>query len=63
LIANTKYAVLIITVVAAIVTPTPDALTMLMVMAVMTGLYFVGVGVSWVVVRRRERRLAAETQG
>src|SRR5215471_405021 len=63
LIANTKYAVLVITVVAAIVTPTPDALTMLMVMTVMTGLYFVGVGVSWVVVRRRERRLAAETQG
>jgi len=49
--------------VAAIVTPTPDALTMLMVMAVMTGLYFVGVGVSWVVVRRKERRLAAEAQG
>ena len=63
LIANTKYAVLIITVVAAVVTPTPDALTMLMVMAVMTGLYFVGVAVSWVVVRKRERRLAAEAQG
>ena len=63
LIANTKYAVLIITVVAAIVTPTPDAVTMLLVMGVMTGLYFVGVGVSWVVVRNRDRRLAAETQG
>jgi sec-independent protein translocase protein TatC len=63
LINNTKYAVLIITVVAAIVTPTPDALTMMMVMGVMTLLYFIGVGVSWVVVRRRERRLAAETQG
>jgi sec-independent protein translocase protein TatC len=63
LIENTKYAVLVITVVAAIVTPTPDALTMLMVMGVMTLLYFIGVGVSWVVVRKRERRLAAETQG
>src|SRR5262249_18413592 len=61
--ANTKYAVLVITVVAAIVTPTPDALTMLMVMAVMTGVYFIGVGVSWAVVRKRERRLAAEKQG
>lgn len=60
LIDNTKYAVLIITVVAAIVTPTPDAVTMLLVMAVMTGLYFIGVAVSWVVVRRRERRLATE---
>ena len=63
LIKNTKYAVLIITVVAAIVTPTPDALTMMLVMGVMTLLYFIGVGVSWVVVRRRERRLATETQG
>jgi len=63
LIDNTKYAVLIITVAAAIVTPTPNALTMLLVMGVMTGLYFIGVAVSWVVVRKRERRLAAETQG
>jgi Sec-independent protein secretion pathway component TatC len=33
-------------------------------MAPMVGLYFLGVGVSWVVVRRRERRLApaAEAQ-
>jgi Sec-independent protein secretion pathway component TatC len=33
------------------------------VMAVMTALYFVGVGVSWVVVRKRERRDAAEARG
>src|SRR5262249_8599569 len=39
LIQNTKYAVLVITVVAAIVTPTPDAVTMLLVMGVMTALY------------------------
>jgi sec-independent protein translocase protein TatC len=63
LIQNTKYAILVITVVAAIVTPTPDAVTMLLVMAVMTALYFVGVGVSWVVVRKRERREAAEARG
>ena len=62
LIKNTKYAVLVISVVAAIVTPTPDALTMLLVMSVMTALYFVGVGVSWIVVSR-ERRLAAEARG
>jgi sec-independent protein translocase protein TatC len=61
LIQNTKYAVLVITVVAAIVTPTPDAVTMLLVMSVMTLLYFVGVGVSWLVVRRKERRLATES--
>jgi Sec-independent protein secretion pathway component TatC len=31
---------------------------MLVFMAVLVALYLVGVGVSWVVVRRRERRLA-----
>lgn len=62
LVRNTKYAILVITVVAAIVTPTPDALTMLMVMLVMTVLYYLGVGVSWVVVRRRDRREAAEAK-
>jgi sec-independent protein translocase protein TatC len=63
LIRNTKYAILVITVVAAIVTPTPDAVTMLLVMGVMTVLYFIGVAVSWVVVRRKEKRLAAEARG
>ena len=63
LIQNTKYAVLVITVVAAVVTPTPDAVTMLLVMGVMLALYFVGVGVSWVVVARRDKRDAAEAKG
>jgi sec-independent protein translocase protein TatC len=63
LIQNTKYAILVITVVAAIVTPTPDAVTMLLVMGVMVVLYFVGVAVSWAVVRRKEKRLAAEARG
>jgi sec-independent protein translocase protein TatC len=63
LIQNTKYAILVITVVAAIVTPTPDAVTMLLVMGVMTILYFVGVAVSWAVVRRKKKRLAAEARG
>jgi sec-independent protein translocase protein TatC len=63
LIQNTKYAILVITIVAAIVTPTPDAVTMLLVMGVMTVLYFIGVAVSWAVVRRREKRLAAEARG
>ncbi|MDQ1408069.1 MAG: hypothetical protein QOG55_3698, partial [Acidobacteriaceae bacterium] len=44
---------------AAIVTPTPDALTMLVVMAPMVLLYFAGVGVSALVVGKRNRRLAA----
>jgi len=63
LMKNFRYALLIIAILAAVLTPTPDALTMLAFMGVLTALYFVGVGVSWVVVRRRDRRLApaAET--
>jgi sec-independent protein translocase protein TatC len=53
---NIRYAILIIAIVAAIVTPTPDAMTMLIFMAPMVGLYFLGIGVSYMVVRRRERQ-------
>jgi sec-independent protein translocase protein TatC len=58
--ANFRYAVLVISVVAAIITPSPDATTMLIFMAPMIGLYVVGIAVSAVVVNRREKRLAAE---
>ena len=63
LLKNFRYAILIIAVVAAIITPTPDATTMLVFMAPMVALYFVGVGVSAIVARKRERRLAAEAAG
>jgi sec-independent protein translocase protein TatC len=63
LVQNTKYAILAITIVAAIVTPTPDALTMILVMAVMLALYFLGVGVSWVALRKRNRQVATAPQG
>lgn len=63
LVQNTKYAILVITIVAAIVTPTPDALTMLLVMAVMLALYFLGVGVSWLALRNRARHAATAAQG
>jgi len=59
---NFRYAILIIAIVAAIVTPTPDAMTMLIFMAPMVGLYFVGIAVSAVVTRRRDRRLAATVE-
>src|SRR5438309_2345079 len=59
---NFRYAILIIAIVAAIVTPTPDAMTMLIFMAPMVGLYFVGIAVSAVVTRRRERRLATAVE-
>jgi len=63
LVQNTKYAILVITVVAAIVTPTPDALTMILVMAVMLALYFLGVGVSWLALRKRSRQMATAASG
>ena len=53
---NLRYAILIITVVAAIITPTPDATTMLVFMAPMVGLYFLGIGVSYVVFRKKRKR-------
>jgi len=60
---NFRYAVLIITILAAIVTPTPDATTMVIFMAVMLALYFVGMGVSFLVVREKRRRDTAAGEG
>src|SRR6202023_3970714 len=54
---NIRYAILIIAIVAAIITPTPDATTMLIFMAPMIGLYFVGIAVSAVAVRKKNRQL------
>ena len=59
---NSKYAILVISVIAAIVTPTPDAMTMLIFMAPMIALYFLGIVVSAVVTRRRDRRLASPVE-
>jgi sec-independent protein translocase protein TatC len=57
---NSRYAILIISVVAAVVTPSPDAGTMLVFMLPMIGLYFVGIAVSAIAVRKRRMREAAE---
>ena len=58
---NFRYAILLISLAAAVAAP-PDALSMLIFMAPMVGLYFVGIAVSAVVTRRRERRLAAPAE-
>jgi sec-independent protein translocase protein TatC len=50
-------------VIAAIITPTPDALTMLIFMAPMVGLYFLGIGVAALVVRNKAKRAAIVDQG
>ena len=62
MIKNFRYALIIITILAAILTPTPDATTMVVFMLVLVALYFLGVGVSWLVVRKRNRRLSAAAE-
>ena len=59
LVKNFRYAMLLITVAAAIITPTPDATTMLVFMAPMVGLYFLSVLVSYVVARKKRAKEAA----
>lgn len=51
---NFRYAVLIIAILAAIVTPTTDPLTMIIFMAPMIVLYLIGIGVAHVVAGRRD---------
>jgi sec-independent protein translocase protein TatC len=59
LIKNFRYALLVITLLAAVLTPSPDALSMVLFMLVLIALYFVGVGVSWAVVRKKKKRETA----
>lgn len=54
LMANSRYAVLGIVILAAIVTPTPDALNMCLFAVPMLVLYFVGVFAGYLLVLRRE---------
>jgi sec-independent protein translocase protein TatC len=60
LLTNFRYAMLVITILAAIVTPSPDATTMLIFMAPMIVLYFISVLVSYAVLRRKRARALAE---
>jgi sec-independent protein translocase protein TatC len=60
---NFRYAILVITILAAVVTPTPDATTMVIFMGVMTLLYVLGIGVSYLVVRRKRRTQSAAGEG
>jgi sec-independent protein translocase protein TatC len=59
LLKNFRYAMVIITVAAAIITPSPDATTMLIFMAPMILLYFLGVFVSHLVLKRKQADAAA----
>lgn len=49
-----KYAVLLIFVIAAIITPTPDVVTQSLLAFPMIGLYLLSIGIAWVVGRDRD---------
>src|SRR5260370_30015969 len=59
---NVRYAILLSAVLAAVITPTPDAITMLVFMAPMIVLYFLSIGVSPPVARRKRRAEAIPRQ-
>jgi len=54
LLKHSRYAILGITIIAAVVTPTPDAFNMTLFTIPMIGLYFLGVFASYLLVLRRE---------
>lgn len=56
LLSNVRYAILIIFVLAAVITPTPDVATMLTFAAPMILLFYVGIGGSYLIVLRREKK-------
>jgi sec-independent protein translocase protein TatC len=56
LLRHSRYAVLAITVLAAVVTPTPDVFNMMIFAVPMVMLFFVGVFASYLLVLRREKK-------
>lgn len=56
LLRNARYAILIIVVIAAVVTPTPDIFNLMIFTVPMVLLFFVGVFASWLLVLHREHR-------
>lgn len=56
LLSHSRYAILAITILAAIVTPTPDVFNLTIFAAPMIALYFVGVLASYLLVLHRERK-------
>jgi sec-independent protein translocase protein TatC len=58
---NFRYAILLIFIVAAIVTPTPDILSMCIFAAPMVALYGISIGIAWMV-HPKQRRARKEKQ-
>jgi sec-independent protein translocase protein TatC len=55
LLRNTRYAILVSAVVAAVITPTTDIPNMMMMMVPMVGLYLLGVAVAYVFGKKRTK--------
>ncbi len=62
LIAKFKYAVLLVFTVAAFITPTPDIYMQTFLAVPMLALYLLGIGASYVVVRRKKKKEAKEAR-
>jgi sec-independent protein translocase protein TatC len=56
LLRHSRYAILAITIIAAVVTPTPDVFNMMLFAVPMVLLFFVGVFCSYLLVLRREKK-------
>ena len=52
LLAKFKYAILVIFIIAAVITPTPDVATQCVFALPMIGLYLLGIGIAWVFRKR-----------
>jgi sec-independent protein translocase protein TatC len=61
MLKNFRYAILLIFIVAAIVTPTPDILSMCIFAAPMVALYAISIGIAWVL-HPKQRRARREKQ-
>lgn len=56
LLRHSRYAILVIVVVAAIITPTPDVFNLMLFAIPMCLLFFIGVFAGWILTLRREKR-------
>ena len=56
LMRNFRYAILVIVMIAAVVTPTTDVTNQVLFAAPMLALYLLGAGLAWLVTRHREKR-------
>ena len=55
LLENLRYAILIIFITAAVITPTPDVFNMILFAAPMILLFYVGIGASYLLILKREK--------